>query len=112
MNKAKRIHIAISAIDMQLTALKQREVILRKRLQNLNNIAMYIDDPHAVIPKSYQTLDEWFKGHPFPQSLINHVCKNEYKAREMHVCCNTYYFDYHVVPCQPKIYYIEKYLNK
>ena len=112
MSKTKRIHIAISAIDIQLDALKQREEILLKRLQNLNNIAMSIDDPHAVIPKSYRTLDEWFKGHPFPKSLINHICKNEYKAREMQDCCNTYYFDYHVVPCQPKAYYIEKYLNK
>ena len=112
MSKMKRIHIAISAIDIQLDSLKQREVILRKRLQNLNNIAMSIDDPHAVIPKIYRMLDEWFKGHPFLKSLINHICKNEYKAREMQDCCNTYYFDYHVVPCYPKAYYIEKYLNK
>ena len=112
MSKTKRIDIAISAIDMQLSVLSQRELILRKRKQRLNNIAIGIDEPHAVIPKSCRTLDEWFNGNRFPESIINHICKNKYKAREMQVCCNTYYFDYHVVPCQPKAYYTEKYLNK
>ena len=110
-SKTQRIEAAKEAVYMQLNALAQRELILRNRLQHLHNIAMQIDEPHAVIPKAYSTPDEWFNGHPFPESLINKICQNKNQAEEIRVSCNTYYFDYHVVPCQPVAYYREKYLN-
>lgn len=32
----------------------------------LNKEARKLCDPHAVIPKDYNTIEEWLEGHPRP----------------------------------------------
>lgn len=31
---------------------------------------MNIIEPHALIPKWYDDIEEWIKGHPFPKHVL------------------------------------------
>ena len=112
MRKTDRILRLREQINRELSSLNQREQILRNRNNRLNVISLTIDEPHALIPRSYATVDDWLKGHRFPQFVISNVYKNSTIAFQVSLSCYTYQYDYHIVRCESREYYEQKYLSK
>lgn len=74
-------------------------------------ISMSLIEPHALIPKRYNDIEDWIKGHPFPKTCIDMVYSNKEIAFKNSLVCNTYQTYYHIVKCKPREYYIDKYLK-
>ena len=70
---------------------------LEDELKILNNKEAELDDPHALIPKIYKTMDKWIDGHPYPENCLQMFFKNRREAENVQRSSNTYSFDYHVV---------------
>lgn len=111
-SKTDRIERLIEKIRTEESELRARLLQLGKRDVRLRYILYQVNEPYAVIPKSCLSVDEWIDGHPFPESILTNVFKNKGNAIDYYYCCNTYQTDYHIVKCEPKSYYEEKYLIK
>ena len=74
----------------------------RKDLSDLHNLEIKLDDPHALIPNSYKSMDEWVDGHPFPESCLSMIYKNRADAEDVQMSSYNYTFDYHVVKYSPQ----------
>lgn len=112
LSKTQRIEILYDRLSNQISMLRQQEELLEQRQQKLHQIGRRIDEPHAVIPKSCNDVEAWLQGHPFPSACIANVQKNKALAEELIHVCNTYEMFYHIVKCEPREYYEEKFLNK
>lgn len=84
---------------------------LEDRKEKVRHVLFRLDDPHAVIPKFYKTMEEWIADNRWPHCLLGHVCDNISMAESFTLMCNTYQESYHIVPCQARGYY-EKMLDK
>ena len=73
-----------------------------KKLRELSIKARSLDDPHALIPKQYKSLEDWMDGHPFPYTIESMIFKNEDMAFESQLSCNVYQEHYHIVRCRKK----------
>ena len=112
-DKQSRINHLLGKIEIERSMHYHRIGLLQERINNLNKIAHKLHDPHALIPKSYASIDEWLDNcGSFPQFLIDMIFENKISAIQVSYCCNTYQSDYHIVKCNDKDYYIEKYINK
>lgn len=112
MGKTERIESIRSRIDKEISRCYNRIEILNRRKSRIHKIGRNIVEPHALIPRSYNDIEEWIKGHPFPDVCINMVFDNKDIAFENSLVCNTYQLDYHIVRCKPRQYYAELYLTK
>ena len=99
----------VNSINERLSELGKEIKRLESRKSKVVEILDGLDDPHALIPKWYDTFDEWIKDHPFPYSCIGMIYKNKSKADRASICCNIFQNDYHVVRCKPKEVYKFKY---
>ena len=93
-------------IDNSIYHLRQAQALHREEIQaaeskiiDLMLQANKLDDPHAVIPKDYKTIEDWIQGHPFPKSVNAMRCKNKLEAENIIISCNTYQESYHIVKC-------------
>ena len=112
-DKQQRINRLLDKIALERSMHYRRIGLLQERINRLNRIARKLHDPHALIPKSYASIDEWLNNcGSFPNHIIGMIFENKISAIEVSYCCNTYQSDYHVVKCNEKEYYIEKYINK
>lgn len=111
MSKTERIESIRNDINHQLSSCYHRIDMLNKRKNKLIGISMNIIEPHALIPKWYDDIEEWIKGHPFPKTCIDMVYSNKEIAINNSLTCNTYQIDYHIVKCKSREYYIDKYLK-
>jgi hypothetical protein len=112
MDKQEKIERLRDKIDTQKAFLQHRIDILDKRCNILAGIERKLKDPHALIPVSCNSFEEWIKGHPFPDSCICNIYENKYNARSTQYVCNTYQIDYYVVKCKSREFYKEKYIKK
>ena len=103
-------------LELQITDKMQELRIqlfrLERRLSKVRETLNDLDDPHALIPKDCKTFDDWIADHPFPFSCIGHIYKNKTKAEIASYCYYVYQEDYHIVPCEPKEYYKQKYKDR
>ena len=99
-------------ISRKLQRLRFQIFILEHRKSKVARILNELDDPHALIPKDYQSFDEWIMDIPYPYTCIGMIYKNKTKAEIASCCCYIYQEDYHIVPCESKEYYKQKYKEK
>jgi hypothetical protein len=79
-------------------ALKKKELItIQDAISDLRRKEESVLEEHAVIPKQFKTIEEWLEGHPYPDSLNHMRCESYAQAFSVWCCCNTYYFNYHIV---------------
>ena len=98
-----------TAIDERICELRKEIQRLESRKSKVEEFLYGLDDPHALIPKWYSSLDEWIEDSTFPYSCIGMVYRNKRHAERVSLCCYTYQDDYKVVRCEPKEYYKLKY---
>lgn len=96
-------------IDRKIGELKSKRAHIQNELNNINqeirklNIRqLEVDDPHALIPKSYKSISDWIEGHPFPNTVISMIFQNRTKALMVQMSCNSYQENYHVVRCSKR----------
>lgn len=111
-SKTERIECLIERIRTEKAKLGTRLLHLGRREEMLRRILYQVNEPYAVIPKSCLNIDEWIDGHPFPESVLVNVFNNKGDAIDTYYCCNTYQTDYHIVKCEPKSYYEDKYIKR
>lgn len=70
MSKTERIERIRNDIDHQLSFYYHRIDILNKRKNKLMGISMNIIEPHALIPKWYDDIEEWIKGIHFQKHVL------------------------------------------
>lgn len=116
MGKKKTPHQAQIQGERLEYSINRRICDLRKELRRLENrrskvfdVLSSLDDPHALIPKDCKTFEDWLIDHPFPYSCIGMIYKNKTQAERVSYCCNNYQDYYHVIPCESKEFYKEKY---
>ena len=85
---------------------------LNNRKQRVFEYSLKLEDPHALIPIDYKTIEQWLDGHPYPNTCISHIYKNRSYAESVQLACNTCQEFYHIVRCKPKDYYKKKYESK
>ncbi len=91
-------------IDNRITELQIRKSSLQKEISDVDKNIKYLrkieaelNDPHALIPKQYSTIEEWLEGHPFPNAVNAMRFKNKREAYMVQLSCNTYQDSYHIV---------------
>ncbi|WP_343322302.1 hypothetical protein [Sphingobacterium multivorum] len=89
-NKIQELRIRKSSLESNITDID-------KKIQHLRQLERELEDPHALIPKQYNTIDEWLDGHPFPNAVNAMRCKNKAEAYRVQLTCNTYQESYHIV---------------
>ena len=86
----ERLHIEL--------ATKMREAIeLQDRISAHRANCDLVLVEHALIPKQYETIEEWLDEHPFPETVNDMRFKNRATALSVQYSCNTFNNDYHVV---------------
>lgn len=112
-DKQSRIDRLLNRLSIEESMHRRRIDILQERRNKLIKISHKIKAPHALIPKSYATIDEWLDDcTSFPQFIIQMIFDNKAQAVDVSYCCNTYQSDFHIVKCKAKDYYYKKYINK
>lgn len=111
MTKTQRINRLYSQISAESSALQSRLAQLDNRRSKLNRIAKSIDEPHALIPNSCRSVEEWIEGHPFPSAVIANVFPNYATAFDASHFSIFVEMNYHVAPCESREYYRLKYMN-
>jgi len=106
-SKQSRADRLLCNIRNEESRLRARIHLLEKRKNKLYAITKSLDDPHALIPQKYYTLEQWLDGHPYPDTVLSHIYPNYAIACEVSYSCYIYQYDYHVVKCKPKEYYKE-----
>lgn len=89
-NKIQELRVRKSSLEMNIAEID-------KNIQGLRKLERELVDPHALIPKQYSTIDEWLKGHPFPDAVNAMRFKNKTEAYSVQISCNTYQSSYHIV---------------
>lgn len=96
-------------INKKISDLLEELRRLENRRSKVLGVLSSLDDPHALIPKDCKTFEDWLIDHPFPYSCIGMIYKNKAHAERVSYCCYNYQEGYHVIPCESKDYYKEKY---
>ena len=116
MDKKKTPHQVQIQVERLEYSINRRISDLREELRRLENrrskvlkVLSSLDDPHALIPKDCKTFEDWLINHPFPYSCISMIYKNKTQAEHVSYCCYVYQYDYHVIRCESKEFYKEKY---
>lgn len=94
-NKRRELQVQRSTLERQISEIDNE-------FYNLRQLEVELDDPHALIPNSYNIIEEWLEGHPHPNSVLSMIAKNKAEAESWKISCNTYNFDYHIVKCKHK----------
>lgn len=94
-------------IGMEISKLYQRIDMLKRHKMKIHKIELTIDDPHALIPDCYRTIEECLGKYAFPNTWLGYIFKNRYDADRAQLSCNTYQECWHVVPCKPREHYVE-----
>lgn len=96
-------------IDSKMEKLSAKRHQLQKEMDEVNqeirklSIEQFnVDDPHALIPKSYKSISDWIEGHPFPNTVISMIFQNRTKALMAQKSCNSFQENYHVVRCSKR----------
>jgi len=108
MNKQQRIDKALKEISDQICKLEQRISILDNRKSTLIRISNGLDDPHALIPNSVQSIEDWLYGHPYPSAVLSSICRNRNEAFQRSLYSYTTMHDFHIVKCESVEYYKNK----
>ena len=93
----EKIDNSISHLNSKISELQYEIQEMREEISKLNSKARDLNDPHALIPKEYATIEEWLDGHPFPSSVNSMRCKNKMEAYDINLSCHTYQDSYHIV---------------
>nr|DAT27604.1 MAG TPA: hypothetical protein [Caudoviricetes sp.] len=109
MDKQQRIEELQQRISNQKSMLLQRINILNNRDDHLHKIASMLDDPHALVPNSVNSVEDWLCGHPFPNSVLAAICRNKKEAFERSLFSHTTMYEYHIVKCESVGYYRNKF---
>lgn len=97
-------------IDIKIIRLKSKKNELLIKVRDLDKeIQLFsikqrnLDDPHALIPNLYKSVEEWLNDNRFPNTVISMIFKNRTEAEMAQISCNTYQEHYHVVKCPKEI---------
>lgn len=108
-DKQQRIDKMLENISEQICMLEQRKSILDDRKNILNRVANELDDPHALIPNSAKSVEDWLYGHPFPNAVLSNICRNKNEAYRLSLFSHTTMYEYHIVKCDSVEYYRNKF---
>jgi hypothetical protein len=111
INKQERIDRIKNRIREEQSLLQYRINMLDNRHNILTGIESKLKEPYALIPIDCNSFEDWITGHPFPYSCICHVYENKFNAQNAQYVCNTYQIDYHIVKCESREFYKEKYIK-
>jgi hypothetical protein len=90
--KIKSLRLKKAEHRYKIQFIESEIVGLTIKMKNLN-------DPHAVIPKQYKTIEDWLENHPFPNAVNAMRCKNKLEAENVLISCMVYRESYHIVKC-------------
>lgn len=108
MDKQQRIEKLQQRISNQTSMLQQRINILNNRNDHLHKIAGKLDDPHALIPNSVKSVEDWLCNHPFPDAVLSAICRNKKEAFELSLFSHTTMYEFHIVKCESANFYRNK----
>ncbi len=109
MDKQIRINRLTDQLDMQIASFEMQVDRLQKRKDKLYQIAARLDDPHALVPNSVKSIEDWLVDHPFPNAVLASIYINRFKAYEASLYSYTTMHDYHIVKCESAEYYRNKF---
>ena len=97
MGKQERIESLISkSIDM-IQAYKNIITDMENHIKRLEDELLELDDPHVLIPKSYENIEEWLLKVAFPDLMRKtHTFKNKALARQVQITSNVFQIDYYI----------------
>lgn len=102
MNKQEELELAINKLQSDKSELQNRIILIDNQIKELHGEELKLFDPHALIPNSCKTFEDWIKDHPFPDACLSMIYRNKQEAKNVSYCCYTYQYDYHIVRIRPE----------
>ena len=102
MNKQEELELAINKLQSDKSKLQNSIILIDNQINELHGEELKLFDPHALIPNSRKTFEDWIKVHPFPDFCLSMIYRNKQEAKNVSYCCYTYQYEYHIIRIRPE----------